>query len=61
MSKISDADLQRKESIERLQGEKIEVRERVDELNRLLEKQMEKIHILDDEIATLQALTSDIT
>lgn len=66
MSKMSDADLQRKEVIEKLKGERIELLEDLKNFDSMgdtedIKKMEEKIAIVTDQIKTLQALTSDIT
>lgn len=61
MSKSNEADLQRKEAIEKLLDEREELREK----QRFHENEAitfnQKVDIITDQIATLQALTSDIT
>lgn len=54
MSKSNEADLQRKEAIDNLKGERIKLLEKLNDLS-------EKINIVNDQITTLSALTSDIT
>lgn len=71
---MSDSDLQRKEAIEKLKGERIELLEKIKECHEIVmeggdsniaikhtKDLYEKIAIIDDQIRTLQALTSDIT
>lgn len=62
MSKMSDADLQRKEAIEKLKGERIELLEMVNYEGAPDQKEnkqiLEQLTIIDDQITTLQALDS---
>lgn len=61
MSKSNEADLQRKEAIEKLLDEKSELLEKAHNAMGEYNDLREKIHVINDQIATLQALTSDIT